>query len=211
MSLESEPMPAVHAEALLLPWYLGGELGATERRQVEQHLAGCTACRGELAQLAGLRSRYRATLAAEPEPAASVRDQLMARLAVAETTNARPLLWLRALYQPAWMPVAASVLIVMQFAALGWLLMHPVAPSGPVARAVPTAATRLRITFAGEASQAQVVGALRGISARIVAGPDASGAYLIELDSTSPTALAQQLKALRAQPALVRELELAPP
>jgi hypothetical protein len=43
--LEPDPHAAVQ---MLLPWYLAGSLGADERAQVEEHLAGCAPCRAEL-------------------------------------------------------------------------------------------------------------------------------------------------------------------
>jgi anti-sigma factor RsiW len=39
-----------------LPEYVHGTLGAAERAQIEAHLAGCTACRDEVALLRGVRA-----------------------------------------------------------------------------------------------------------------------------------------------------------
>src|SRR5690348_2577027 len=43
--LEPDPHVAVQQ---LLPWYINGRLSAAEREQVDEHLAGCPACRAEL-------------------------------------------------------------------------------------------------------------------------------------------------------------------
>ena len=42
--LEPDPHVAVQQ---LLPWFINGRLDAAEREQVEEHLAGCAACRAE--------------------------------------------------------------------------------------------------------------------------------------------------------------------
>jgi anti-sigma factor RsiW len=42
----------------LLPDYLHGRLGGTERERVEAHLAGCAECSGELALLRSVRQAY---------------------------------------------------------------------------------------------------------------------------------------------------------
>jgi anti-sigma factor RsiW len=52
----------------LLDGYRDGELGLVERWRVRRHLAGCGACRDELASLAQLGGWLRAAVGAAPEP-----------------------------------------------------------------------------------------------------------------------------------------------
>jgi anti-sigma factor RsiW len=52
----------------LLDGYHDGELGSLERWRVQRHLAGCAACRGELASLAQLGGLVRAAVGRAPEP-----------------------------------------------------------------------------------------------------------------------------------------------
>jgi anti-sigma factor RsiW len=52
----------------LLDGYHDGELGSLERIRVDRHLAGCSACRDELASLAQLGGLIRGAVGREPEP-----------------------------------------------------------------------------------------------------------------------------------------------
>lgn len=217
MNLPPEPVPPVHEVALLLPWYLNGQLGEAERLEVERHLAACDACCEELTALQSLRANYRELQLAEPGPSPSVRAALFAQLPPAlspsptrRTRNARWLDALSGIFRPAWVQVAVSLLVITQFAVLGSMLYRT--PGEVVtSRAVARPTTRLRIVFVGTATQEQEVAVLRGIGGRVVDGPDAGGAYLIELAPQPPAALAQRLKALREQTDVVRNLELVPP
>ena len=53
----------------LLDGYHDGELGLFERWRVRRHLAGCSACRDELASLAHFGGLLRAAVGTVPEPA----------------------------------------------------------------------------------------------------------------------------------------------
>jgi anti-sigma factor RsiW len=65
--------PGVHPQALLLPWYLSGTLAESEQQDVTGHLAGCAACRAELAALTRDRHLVREALSASPQAACQVR------------------------------------------------------------------------------------------------------------------------------------------
>ncbi len=62
----------IHPEGALLPWYLNGTLGEDERRQVDQHLSTCAACRAELDELAQLNVELRKVYAAQSAPSTRI-------------------------------------------------------------------------------------------------------------------------------------------
>lgn len=89
----------------LLMAYLYGECDADERRQVEQHLAGCATCAAELTALRGVRVALREW--APPEEALGfriVRDKADVPV--------------RAFRIPAWAQLAAAVLVLAVGAAI---------------------------------------------------------------------------------------------
>jgi predicted anti-sigma-YlaC factor YlaD len=81
---------------LSLGAYVLGALDPVERAEVDAHLAGCDACRDELAGLAampGLLARVRLEDVLEPNPSASpaMAERLIARLRAARRTRRRRL------------------------------------------------------------------------------------------------------------------------
>src|ERR1700731_2965530 len=73
---------------LLLPWYANGTLETAERLLVEDHLAGCPSCGGEVARCTGLAAalRDRPEIAPSPHPLQLAR--LMERLDAPEADDA---------------------------------------------------------------------------------------------------------------------------
>jgi len=209
-----------HPVALLLPWYLSAQLSESERREVDAHLGGCTACRDELAELAELRTRTREMLAAAPPPSAHLRHRVLSQIrgpaGVADGARRRGLMeslasatqWLLA---PKWAPALALLLIAGQLGTLVWLGMRVDTPSPLISRAVTRGAVRLRVVFTPTATAGDVLSGIRALDGRIVDGPVADGAYVIELAPASPQAIAAKIRALREQPGLVDRIELAPP
>jgi hypothetical protein len=72
---------------LLLPWYANGTLEAAERRLVEEHLAGCAACREELASCNGLAAALRSEQEGAPSPHPIQLERLLARVAEIEESE----------------------------------------------------------------------------------------------------------------------------
>lgn len=71
----------------LLDGYHDGELGFFERWRVGRHLAGCSACRDELASLEDFGGLLRAAVGDAPEP--SLWDAIAQRLPVRRSTAGR--------------------------------------------------------------------------------------------------------------------------
>ncbi len=67
---------------------LYGELAPEARAEVQGHVAGCEACRAELAALESTRAMARRALAAEPPPPSRAREAILR--AAAAATRARP-------------------------------------------------------------------------------------------------------------------------
>jgi hypothetical protein len=191
-----------HEEAQsLLPWLANGTLTGAEQERVQAHLQGCAACRSDLAVLHTLRAASPGDAPGGDVDAAFARllPQLDApAVVVVQPAPPRP-----AANDRNWLRVAAGV----QFCAivvLGLLLAR--APAGPGAHA-----DAYRVLGAGEGTRHGLVIAfnpdtterdIRRIvlasGARIVGGPTATGAWLLDT-AGAPAAAIQRL---RAEPAV---------
>ncbi len=215
MNEVEEAAPAVHPAALLLPWYLSGQLNEHERAEVQQHLLGCAQCSGELASLTALRTQARQMFADAPAPASRLRQAVFAkvRTRASQPTAADRLAQIfQRLLEPRWAPTAAMAVIVVQLGAVGWLATRPHdTPPGLIARDVPTGAVRLRIVFNAAASLGTVQTAIRDLGGHIVDGPAPDGAYTVELSPDSPQRIAEKLRAIRQRAGLVERIDTAGP
>src|SRR5262245_56700406 len=72
----------------LLPWYVNGTLAAGERRAVEEHLAGCAACRDEAARCRETEAAVLAAGEVAPSPHPARLARLMERIEQAEADEA---------------------------------------------------------------------------------------------------------------------------
>lgn len=204
-----------HEEAQsLLPWLANGSLAGAEQERVQAHLQGCAECRGDLALLHTLRAAGTGDMAASATPAGD---------ADADAAFARLLPRLDAAPEPAAMPDVANhvaqpgpaandrnwlrIAVGVQFCAivvLGLMLVR--APGGTGAHA-----DAYRVLGAGEAARHGLVIAfnpdtperdIRRIvlasGARIVGGPTATGAWLLDTGQAPQAALQR----LRAEPAV---------
>jgi anti-sigma factor RsiW len=226
--------PEPHEAALLLPWYVSGTLAERERRMVEAHLRDCAECRGELASIVNLRQRTQAMFAGAPPPSPHVRAAVMAGVRQPQSAQAaearsptgavsrparrsRPLLApiaevMQMLMRPSWAPALAVLLIVVQAGALSWLVLQPRVPEPQVqSRGIESSAARIRVAFNPHATEQEIRAALTALGGRIVDGPSADGAYLIELPELEPKVLSERLRELRAQPGIVERIENAVP
>jgi anti-sigma factor RsiW len=173
-------------------------------------------------------SRVEADTAARMQEVASARVQEDAATRVAQDSAARTrsagsrssepgvldalMQPLRALMRPAWVPALAVLLIIVQAGALTWLAYERSHTPSPVtARGIEPSAARIRIVFNPRATERDIRTALQTLGGRIVDGPAADGAYVIQLPAVAPTVLSQRLRALREQPGLVERIENATP
>ena len=216
----SQPHPA----STLLPWYLTGTLKESERRAVEEHLAGCADCRVELENLTRLRIPLKTVLSEEPMPALQVKQSVMAQIHV-ERPSASPFemavrrggigeeleQWFRNLFAPRWIPALAATLLVGQLGLLLWTAgeQTPVSPKGIVTRSVMLvpAPVRVALTFKDSTTEARIRAAIFALKGRLVDGPTTDGAYIVEVPAAETAALDARLQTLRQQSTAIRRAE----
>lgn len=187
------PLPGDEHAAVqaLLPWHLNGTLDEAESAQVAAHLAGCAACRAELAGERRLQALH-AGLGVAAGDAAADWAALQRRLRPAMPAPGVSTWWRRlAVAQLALLPLLLAL----------WALTPRYALQGG---AVHEASAVLRLR--PDTPEQEIRRLLRESGARLVGGPTLSDAYLIELP---PATAASAIERLRAAPQvlLVESLE----
>jgi anti-sigma factor RsiW len=175
----------------LLPWYVTGQLDPVERARVEAHLAGCAECQAEVRSERRLKAEF-TTLPPVERDWARLRRRLEAEALpkrAAGADRARVHWWV------GW-AIAAQIVVV---AVLGLQLASSRAPAEyrTLSAPPPAAGARAIVTFRPESPEAALRSALNAAGARLVDGPTAANAYVLEL-AGGPAAL----QTLRAQPAV---------
>jgi anti-sigma-K factor RskA len=188
------------------PWreevalYALGALDEGERRRLEDHLAGCEACRRELADRLGEVAAL-AEAAAPVEPPPGARARLLAGLPAAPVAAARPRRPL-----PGWLALAAALLVGIALGAVAARsLVVPEVRRGEVAyrelaarrAAAETELARLR----GELDAArQALALLRSREVVVLAGlpaaPEAAGQVFVDRGRGRALFVARDLPAL---------------
>ena len=179
----------------LLPWYNNGTLDEDEVALVEEHLAECAECRAACAADAEL-ARDVAAMPLDPEHGWAALTGDLDRDHAPTTSNVA---FFRRRVPVAWMiggQAAAAVLAVAIFTAVPTrtpdqtyhaLASAPVAPAGNAV-----------VVFKPETSEAAMRAALLGAGARVVGGPNASGAYVLQLPANSRATALKQLGGMPA-------------
>lgn len=174
----------------LLPWYNNGTLDDGEIALVEEHLADCAECRAALADDAEL-AREVAAMPLDPQHGWAALAGDLDRGPAVKTSNVA---FLRRRVPVAWMiggQAAAAVLAVGIFTTLPSRTpdqtYHALAsaPAAPAGNAV--------VVFKPETSEAAMRSALLGAGARVVGGPNASGAYVLQLPAENRAMALKQL------------------
>ncbi len=114
-------------EELLGP-YLLGELSVVEERELEQHLEGCSGCRGELARARQTHDLLRELAAGRPPP--ELKDRVLARAGGEIPVRSRGGWRL-------WVPAAALVVIAVLGAGLLWTITKDSSEGIPLIATVP--------------------------------------------------------------------------
>jgi anti-sigma factor RsiW len=199
----------------LLPWYVTGSLEASERTDVEAHLAACPGCQADLA----FERRLASEVADMPVEAAQGWARLLPRL---EAESRRRNLggrigeaWAEVRRgwreRPAWAvpALAAQLGLVGVFAALA--LTPRQAPERYMALSAskPVPPANVIVIFKPETPEANLRAMLRDADARLVGGPTAADAYLLQVPAETRAASLARLKA-SGQVALAEPVD-APP
>lgn len=180
----------------LLPWYNNGTLDDEEVALVEAHLAECEECR-DACRSDMLLSRQIAELPLDTDHGWAVLgdkldgDKLPATSNVAFFKRRVPVSWM------VGGQAAAAALVI------GILTSLPSAPPRTyhaLASAPVTASGNVVVVFKPETSEATMRAALLEAGARVVDGPNVSGAYVLQVPSSARMAA---LKLLKGKPQVV--------
>jgi anti-sigma factor RsiW len=202
--------PAHRAVDALLPWFVNGTLDGAELALVEAHLRECPRCQREVAWLREFQTAYAGADSA-PDAAESFR-KLSQQLDAPEPTSGR---WwrLRQAWSDLserllpWAPwaVAAQLVVIAVLGGLLWSGDRPPGPYRTLGASETAGAGNLIVVFDPATPEAQLRRLLTALSARLVDGPTAAGAYVL---AVSPERAALARKALGAERSvvLVRQL-----
>jgi hypothetical protein len=190
---------------LLLPWRSNGTLEPEEAALVEAHLAECAECRAD-AEADARVGQMVAGLSLDLEHGWAAIGNELEKPAPAKSRVS----FLRRPVPVGWMiggQAAAAVLLVGVFVAL------PDAVPDPAYRALGSApanmAGNMVIVFQPEASEAAIRAALLDSKARVVDGPNASGAYVLHVGDEGRAEALQQLRA-RPEVMLAEPIDAGP-
>ena len=190
----------------LLPWYVSGRLDGEELAQVDAHLMSCARCRADVEVERRLQAAY-------PLSGASgdvERGFAQARQRIDAATPRHR----RAGTTPPWVRWTLAA----QFATI-LLLVVALRPAGPyrgyrgLGAPGPATAANAVVIFRPDATEQQIRTALRQGAARLVDGPTATNAYLVQVPQVPAASHAAALARLRVQPAvaLAESLDAAAP
>jgi anti-sigma factor RsiW len=206
-----------HEEAQeLLPWLANGSLAGTELERVQAHLQTCADCRTELALLHTLRAvGPGAAPPGDPEAAlARLLPQLDAPVPLPVQPAVAPLLqgWRARLAanDRSWLRAAVALQLCV-IAGLGAMLARPSASPDAQAGAYRLlgagegARSSLVVTFRPDTPERELRRIVLAGGARVVGGPTATGAWLLDTGDAPDAVLAR----LRAEPAVTLAETLA--
>lgn len=195
----------VHVDAsTLLAWYANETLEPAEQARVERHVRECVACSREVEELRRLRALLRSE---EGDPALSASRQrtrtLLGRKPASSAPPHRLVQQWRAL--PGWARAALvlqSLLLVLPAAAM----LFADYPAAPLYHTLSehygagTEADVVVVVFDAERPQREMRSLLQSLAAHVIDGPNAAGAYTLQLP---PGHQGEALSALRAHPGVV--------
>jgi len=191
----------------MLPWFVNGTLEAGELAAVEQHVRECARCQREIDMLQQLHAVCAFDETA-PDATPSYRrlhERIAGRRRLGSLRDRvrelfRP--WQRA---PAW----ARWTIAAQFAGIAMLAVKvamPISESAGVYQTLGAPAAHaahggtVAVVFVPEATESEFRRIVQSAGARVVDGPTASNAYVLDVPAGQRDAI---LAALRAEPAVV--------
>jgi len=215
----NEKIDAAHCDmAGLIPWFVNGTLSATERSEVERHIAGCDQCQSEVLRCQSLIVHIpTAQDIWKPSPVhfasiiANV-DQLEAALLKSETPQAktkpgfiqRMASWFSQTPRPVRWTLAFETLA---FAALALFLVFPHSPIlntndvyetlSDVAPPTAIKGASIRLVFSEDMTARELFDLLKQANAQIRQGPSEMGSYTVEVAAGEKS---QSLAVFQANP-----------
>lgn len=215
--------------AQALPWQVNGTISAADAARLELHLHDCEQCRRDLETEQALARRLAAGAVVDYAPQVGLSRMLQRLDGAPSYAPTRPEWWGRLRRRARGRDghstlVRAFALQSAVMAVLGltvtWQMLRPASPpeygtlAAPAATA--TAAARLQIVFADDATAGEMRGLLDRVGGRIVSGPSRAGVFLVALREGAPTPDAAErdvqaaVAVLGAEPA-VRYVATIPP
>jgi len=194
MAVPIRPDDDAHAEAEeLLPWYSTGQLDEKDRALVEKHLASCVACQRQLRFDQRMVEEFPSL---DPQ-VESGWSRLRGRIAQDERRPVRmpPAFsaW-RLLRQPAVATLAAAQLAFVVIAGGAFLtLSRP--DYQTLGSTIQPAAGNVIVIFRADATQKDILDALRASGAALVGGPTSADAYLLRVPPERRAAALASLQA----------------
>jgi anti-sigma-K factor RskA len=201
----------VHVDAsALLAWYANGTLEASEQARVERHVRECVACSREVDELRRLQALLR-TEEAEP----SLAESRQRTRALLDHQDASPPPHRRFLRQWRGLPAWARAALVLQtvLLVLPAVLLFAGRPTERLYHALSEHSTITAsgdvvvVVFDADRPQREMRALLQDLAAHIIDGPNAAGAYTLQLPAGQQ---AQALSVLRSHPGVLLA-ESAPP
>jgi len=187
---------------LLLPWYVNGTLSAEERRQVEAYLERSSHSRDEVALLRALRQQVKDE-AVENSPGELGLQRLKREIKQAGQIPASGdrMAGRTITIASFWRPLAAAacLVVLVQAGVMVGLRTGTIDPDtvGIASGTTGLIEPQLQVTFAPDATEADIRELLQSAGASIADGPTALGIYKLRLD-TATTSIDEALTTLRA-------------
>jgi anti-sigma-K factor RskA len=183
-----------HREAnVLLPWYVNGTLGGSERERVERHVRQCAACQREvgaqrsLAELVRSLGQQAGGAEALPRLHALMNEERLR----STTGSGAPAAGLASRWPFA---IIAVQLIALVLLVTGQLVERPHYRTLATATAGAPSGEAVVVVFDDQVTQEDVTQLLRTLRLRMVDGPNSRGAYVLE---STPGMQQAVLEALR--------------
>jgi anti-sigma factor RsiW len=181
----------------LLPWYANGSLEPEETAQVEAHLVECADCRADLK----LEQALCISVAALPDDMeqgwSKLRDRVQGRSEPGPRPTPRTAAFLGRGLPAVWVLTAQAASLAV-IAGLAWIALFPARPSATyrVLGSAPVAAAgNVVVVFRPTTTERDLRAALVGEAARIVDGPTASDAYVLQVAAATRGAALARLRA----------------
>jgi anti-sigma factor RsiW len=190
----------------LLPWFVNGTLSDDERASVDRHLRECARCRREVEVLRQLQAFCRsvpASIDATPGPR-NVKDGASAasrRGSIAPRLQRFLEHWRRAPQWTRWVIAGEFAVAVALTAFVGAHDPESSAPYRTLGTASPASPFgTIAVVFMPDIAEAEMRRILQAAGARIVDGPTATDAYVLQVPTGHRT---DALTTLRSEPAVV--------
>ena len=177
----AEPIENLHADVEeLLPWYATGQLNDVDRTRVDEHVASCVACQRQLHFDHRMISEFQAL---EPQ-VDSGWNRIRGRIQGETNPSWRPQRSLggawHLLRRPSVATLAAAQLVFVVIA--GGIFLSLSRPDyHALGSATQPPAGNVIVIFRADATQKDIVDALRASGASLVGGPTSADAYLLRV------------------------------